>query len=70
MDNLNNEKKSNDSQPNENCKAVQFVTIDIVECLVENSKCAFPKSYGKGWYCTHPTRKEIAKRTQDANMKK
>jgi hypothetical protein len=69
MGNFIDGQKSHDDQPNEKCKAIQLMTIDIVECIVENSKCAFPKSFGEGWACTHSSRKEIAKRTRDGKMK-
>ena len=67
MTDSNDEKKINDYQSIENCKAVQFVSIDIVECLVRNSKCLFSKSFGSGWSCQHPLRKDIVKQTREGN---
>ena len=69
MAEANDEQKFNDDLPNKNCKAVQYMFIDIVECLVGNSKCPFSKNFGYGLTCNHSLRKEIAKRTLDEKRK-
>ncbi|MEI7905923.1 MAG: hypothetical protein WCI84_01055 [Bacteroidota bacterium] len=47
----------------ENCMAVGYLTVDMVECLVINPSCVFSKLYGQRIECVHPLRKHIVKRT-------
>ncbi len=49
----------------EHCIAIEYITADMVECLVINPTCVFSKLFGRGIICNHPLRKEIAVRTRE-----
>jgi hypothetical protein len=50
--------------PNQSCRA-KAVTADyaLVDCLTDSRQCEYKMSFGNGFFCRHPLRKEIVKRT-------
>lgn len=50
----------------ETCRAKQTTCLDyeLVDCLIEHPTCRFALSFGFGYFCQHPRRKEIVERTR------
>lgn len=50
----------------ETCRAKQTTCLDyeLVNCLIERPTCKFALSFGYGYFCRHPHRKEIVERTK------
>lgn len=48
------------------CQAKQTTCLDyeLVDCLIEHPMCRFALSFGFGYFCQHPRRKEIVERTK------
>ena len=46
------------------CVAQDLGIDDLVKCLVEYPTCSFALSFGNGWFCEHPRRKDIAANTK------
>lgn len=45
------------------CRGRDMGIDDLVECLVKGPVCAHAISFGRGFFCEHPRRKEIAAKT-------
>ncbi len=46
----------------ETCRARDLGIDNLVECLVKDPTCNYAISFGTGFFCDHPRRKEIAAR--------
>ena len=67
-----NERRSRSELPDPAiCRASDMGDGDLVNCLVQRaSLCLYALSFGYGYLCRHPQRKEIAARTKAEQDKK
>ena len=54
--------------PNKACQAKAVTAdFDLVDCFTQARQCEYAMHFGDGFFCRHPQRKDIAKRTETSS---